>query len=128
MDPRVKSARGGRGWRGADSNRTETATSIQRRIDMPDNQTARSEFSRAMGDAKKQAGGVVNELSGAAQDLYDQAVDSGSQAASATKTAAQKTAGSFEKALRSLIEEQPYTAVLMAVGIGWLLGRIHRPL
>jgi ElaB/YqjD/DUF883 family membrane-anchored ribosome-binding protein len=95
---------------------------------MPDNQTARSEFSRAMGDAKKQAGGVVNELSGAAQDLYDQAVDSGSQVASATKTAAQKTAGSFEKALRSLIEEQPYTAVLMAVGIGWLLGRIHRPL
>ena len=95
---------------------------------MPENHAARSDFNRALGDAKKQAGGVVHELSGAAQDLYDQAVDSGSQVASATKTAAQKTAGSFEKALRNTIENQPYTAVLMAAGLGWLLGRIHRPL
>jgi hypothetical protein len=27
-----------------------------------------------------------------------------------------------------LIETQPYTAVLVALGIGWLLGRTHRPL
>ena len=26
------------------------------------------------------------------------------------------------------IQEQPYTATLIAFGIGWLLGRTHRPL
>jgi ElaB/YqjD/DUF883 family membrane-anchored ribosome-binding protein len=26
------------------------------------------------------------------------------------------------------IQEQPYTAALIALGIGWLLGRTHRPL
>jgi hypothetical protein len=26
------------------------------------------------------------------------------------------------------IQEQPYTATLIALGIGWLLGRTHRPL
>jgi ElaB/YqjD/DUF883 family membrane-anchored ribosome-binding protein len=26
------------------------------------------------------------------------------------------------------IQERPYTATLIALGIGWLLGRMHRPL
>jgi ElaB/YqjD/DUF883 family membrane-anchored ribosome-binding protein len=26
------------------------------------------------------------------------------------------------------IQEQPFTATLIALGIGWLLGRTHRPL
>ena len=42
--------------------------------------------------------------------------------------AARKTAGSFERALKNTIETQPYTAVAIALGIGWLLGRMHRPL
>jgi hypothetical protein len=36
--------------------------------------------------------------------------------------------GSFEKAIRNTIETQPYTAAAIALGIGWLLGRLHRPL
>jgi ElaB/YqjD/DUF883 family membrane-anchored ribosome-binding protein len=67
-------------------------------------------------------------VSGAAQDLYDQARDSASQVADAATTAARKTAGSFEKALRNTVETQPYTAVVIALGLGWLLGRMHRPL
>ena len=39
-----------------------------------------------------------------------------------------QTAGSFERALRNMIEQQPYTAVAIALGVGWLLGRMHRPL
>jgi ElaB/YqjD/DUF883 family membrane-anchored ribosome-binding protein len=27
-----------------------------------------------------------------------------------------------------MIEQQPYTAVAIALGVGWLLGRMHRPL
>jgi ElaB/YqjD/DUF883 family membrane-anchored ribosome-binding protein len=41
--------------------------------------------------------------------------------------AAQKTAGSFERALKNTIENQPYTAVAIALGVGWLLGSMHRP-
>ena len=46
----------------------------------------------------------------------------------AASAAAQNTAGSFERALRNMIEQQPYTAVAIALGVGWLLGRMHRPL
>jgi ElaB/YqjD/DUF883 family membrane-anchored ribosome-binding protein len=63
-------------------------------------------FNRAVDEAKKQA----------------------SHVADATGTAVRKTAHSFETAARELIENQPYTAVAIALGIGWLLGRLHRPL
>ena len=61
---------------------------------------------------KKQAGEALD----ATQDLYGLAVDRASQ-----------TRGSFEKALRNIIETQPYTAVAIALGLGWLFGRMHRP-
>jgi hypothetical protein len=64
----------------------------------------------------------------AAENLYDQAADSASQIAGATTIAARKTASSFEKALRNTIENQPYTAVVVALALGWLFGRMHRPL
>jgi hypothetical protein len=35
---------------------------------------------------------------------------------------------SFEVRLRTMIEEQPYTATAIALGLGWLLGRMHRPI
>lgn len=87
-----------------------------------------TDFNRAMGDARKQAGGVADVLTGAAQDVYGQARDSASDVADAASHAARKTAGSFERALRNTIETQPYTAVAIALGLGWLLGRMHRPL
>ena len=75
---------------------------------MPETLTPRTDVNR-----KKQAG----EVSDAAQDLNGQAVNSASQ-----------TAGSFKKAVRHTIENQPYTAVAIALGLGWLFGRMHRPL
>jgi len=63
-------------------------------------------FERAFGEARRQASNVAD----------------------ATSTAARKTAGSFESAVRDIVETQPYTAVGIALGIGWLLGRMHRPL
>jgi hypothetical protein len=55
-----------------------------------------------------------------AGDLADSAVaDSANRAA--------KTADSFLDALRETIESQPYTAVIIAFGLGWLWGRMHRP-
>jgi uncharacterized protein YjbJ (UPF0337 family) len=70
-----------------------------------------------VGNARTQLQGKLDQASGAAQDLYGQAAD-----------AARESAGNFDKWLRTTIETQPYTAAAVALGIGWLLGRLHRPL
>jgi len=62
-------------------------------------------FDRAVGEAKRQASNVAD----------------------AASNAARKTASSFETAAREIIENQPYTAVGIALAVGWLLGRLHRP-
>lgn len=95
---------------------------------MPQTRTTSSDFTRAFGDAKKQAGDVADEATGAAQDIYDQARDSAAGLADTANKAARRTANSFEGALRNTIENQPYVAVAIALGLGWLLGRTHRPL
>ena len=79
-------------------------------------ETSTTDFNHAMRDAKKQAGGVANEVSDAAFQVADAATN-----------AARKTASSFGKALRDTIESQPYTAVAIALALGWLFGRTHRP-
>src|SRR5690242_20677069 len=92
---------------------------------------AQESVGHALGDTKTQAEGVMNQVKGTAQDLYGQARDSASQLADVatdTVAAARDSASSFEAALRNTIETQPYTAVLTALGVGWLLGRMHRPL
>ena len=87
-----------------------------------------TDFNRAFGDAKKQASGVADVVSGAAQDVYGQARESAAEVADTAQAAARNTVGSFERAIRNTIETQPYTAAAIALGIGWLLGRMHRPL
>ena len=72
---------------------------------------------RVTGDAKTRAEGMANQAMGAAQDLYGQTAD-----------VARDTAATFDKWLRNTIETQPYTTAVVAIGIGWLLGRMHRPL
>ena len=72
---------------------------------------------RTTGDMKTQLQGKLDQAAGTAQDLYGQAAD-----------AARDTAVTFDKWLRTTIETQPYTTAIVALGIGWLLGRMHRPL
>jgi uncharacterized protein YjbJ (UPF0337 family) len=71
---------------------------------------------RTTGDVKTQFQGKPDQAAGAAQDLYGQAAD-----------AARDTAVSFDKWLRTTIETRPYTTAIVAFGIGWFLGRMHRP-
>ena len=85
---------------------------------------AEETIGRAAGNTKLEAEGAVNQLKGTAQDLYGQARDRASDAADT----ALQVGSSFEALLRNTIENQPYTAVAIALGIGWLLGRTHRPL
>ncbi len=72
---------------------------------------------RATGDTKSKVEGVLNQGAGAAQDLYGQTAD-----------VARQTASTFDTWLRNQIETQPYTTAIAALGLGWLLGRLHRPL
>jgi ElaB/YqjD/DUF883 family membrane-anchored ribosome-binding protein len=90
--------------------------------------TRPTDFDRALGDAKKQASGVASAITDAAEDVYGQARESAADVLDTAHTAARKTVGSFEQAIRNTIETQPYTAAAIALGIGWLLGRMHRPL
>jgi uncharacterized protein YjbJ (UPF0337 family) len=71
----------------------------------------------ATGDAKMRVEGLANQAVGAAQDLYGQTAD-----------AAREHAANLDNWLRNQIENQPYTTALVALGVGWLLGRMHRPL
>ena len=72
---------------------------------------------RATGDVETQIQGKLDQAAGAARDLYGQTAD-----------AARDTAANLDKWLRSTIETQPSTTAIVALGIGWLLGRMHRPL
>ena len=72
---------------------------------------------QATGDVKTQIRGKLDQATGTAQDLYGQTAD-----------AARDTAANFDRWLRTTIETQPYTTAIVALGIGWLLGRMHRPL
>jgi uncharacterized protein YjbJ (UPF0337 family) len=71
----------------------------------------------ATGDTKTKAKGLMNQAAGTAQDLYGQTAD-----------AARQTATTLDAWLRDSIETQPYTTAVVALGIGWLLGRLHQPL
>jgi ElaB/YqjD/DUF883 family membrane-anchored ribosome-binding protein len=95
---------------------------------MAQTSTKPTDFNRALGDAKKQVGDVADAFTDAAQDMVGQARESTADVVNATNTAARKTAGSLEQAVRNTIETQPYMAAAIALGIGWLLGRMHRPL
>ena len=77
---------------------------------------------RVTGDAKSQAEGVLEQAAGGAQDLYGQAKETASDAARAVR----QGATDLEGYIRQMIEQRPYTAALVALSAGWLLGRMAR--
>ena len=63
---------------------------------------------RVTGDAKTQAQGPLKQAAGDIQDLYGQAIDSAEDGIESAKN-------------------RPYTTAAIALGLGWLIGRSHRP-
>ena len=57
---------------------------------------------------------MMNHAAGTAQDLYGQTAD-----------VARQSAATLDSWLRNAIETQPYTTAIVALGIGWLLGRMQ---
>jgi len=77
-------------------------------------------FGKAVGDMSKELKGKADQAIGSAQDLYGQAKDTAAQAVSA----ARESAGDVEDYVRKTIEERPYTVVVAALCLGWLIGHI----
>jgi uncharacterized protein YjbJ (UPF0337 family) len=76
---------------------------------------------QATGDIKSQLQGKAKQVEGAAQDVYGQ-VESASDAVEAIR----ESASGAEDFLRTTIEDRPYTAAAVALGIGYLIGRFSR--
>jgi uncharacterized protein YjbJ (UPF0337 family) len=77
---------------------------------------------RATGDVKSQLQGKAKQVEGAAQVVYGQVKESASDAVEAIR----ESASGAEDFLRTTIEERPYTAAAVALGIGYLIGRFSR--
>jgi uncharacterized protein YjbJ (UPF0337 family) len=78
---------------------------------------------RATGDTKSQVQGKIKQAEGSAQDVYGQVKDSAGEAV----TAVRKFSDSLDDSIREYIEANPYTTAAVALGLGWLIGRSHRP-
>ena len=71
---------------------------------------------------EKPVEGVINQAAGAAQDLYGQAKETASDAAQAIRHGAVDA----EDYVRHTIEKRPYTTALVALCVGFLIGRMGR--
>jgi len=79
-------------------------------------------FGRATGDVKTEVQGKKKEMEGGLQDLYGQAKGTAADAAETIRESAIE-AGDF---VRTTIEQRPYTTAAVALGIGFLIGRLGR--
>jgi uncharacterized protein YjbJ (UPF0337 family) len=77
-------------------------------------------YASATGDLAHEAKGKMRQVEGAAQDLYGQTKDALSDAAQA----AQDSAIEARDVVRDIIEERPYTVALVALAVGFCLGRM----
>jgi len=99
---------------------------------------------RTTADTKAQNGGVLDQATGKAVEAYTQVKDAAMDAATSMQKGAKDAVSTMQKSaseasgavqegvkeaddyMRRLIEERPYTVALMALGIGWVVGRIGR--
>ena len=79
-------------------------------------------FGRATGDVKAQVEGKAKQAEDAVQDAYGQVKETASDAVEAIR----ESASGAQDFLRTTIEERPYTAAAVALGIGYLIGRFSR--
>jgi uncharacterized protein YjbJ (UPF0337 family) len=81
-------------------------------------------FGKAVGDVTREIKGKADQAMGSAQDLYGQAKDTASDAVEAAK----QGVSDVEDYVRTTIEQRPYTVVVAALCLGWMIGHIgsHR--
>jgi ElaB/YqjD/DUF883 family membrane-anchored ribosome-binding protein len=67
--------------------------------------------------------GQTQQAEDSVQDLYGQAKDAAGEAINAVG----KMPASLEDTIRHYIQNRPYTTAAIALALGWLIGRSHRP-
>jgi hypothetical protein len=95
---------------------------------MPEPRTPNSDFNRAFGDAKKQAAGVAGEVSDAAQDLYGQQRIAPPRSPMPPQGRRVKLPVLLRKRCAIRLKISPIQRLRFALALGWLFGRMHRPL
>jgi uncharacterized protein YjbJ (UPF0337 family) len=79
---------------------------------------------KVTGSAKTEAQGLMNQAAGAVQNAYGQAADAAAEGAETVKQAAIEG----HDVLKKFIEDNPHTAALIAIGIGFFIGyAAHQP-
>jgi uncharacterized protein YjbJ (UPF0337 family) len=79
---------------------------------------------KVTGNAKTEAQGLMNQAAGAMQNAYGQAADAAAESAETVKQAAIEG----HDFLKKFIEDNPQTATLIAIGIGFFIGyAAHQP-
>ena len=80
------------------------------------------------------SGGTAQDLRGKAGEAASKIAEVAQQAGTQAKEAAAETADSVramsdsvEDSLRDFIENKPYTTAAIALAVGWIIGRAHRP-
>jgi uncharacterized protein YjbJ (UPF0337 family) len=73
---------------------------------------------KVSGDTKTEVEGLVNQAAGAVQEAYGSAVDAATEGAQTVKDAA--VAG--HDTVKKFVEDNPHTAVAIALGIGLFIG------
>jgi hypothetical protein len=82
---------------------------------------------RSVIEARDRTTDVADQVKIAAEDLHGQTGRRASQVAAGSMKVACNAASSLGDAVRNSIKNQPYSAVAIALGLGWLLGRMPRP-
>lgn len=85
--------------------------------------TTKNPTGRGQEGVGRAAGGQMKQAEGSVQDLYGQAMDGAGEAIDAVR----KIPGSVEDSMREYILARPFSTAAIALGLGWLLGRSHRP-
>ena len=79
------------------------------------------------GDSKMQADGVVDKVAGKAQRVYGNAKDSVRDVAGDYGSGLLDTVEEYGDMLAEKVDERPITALLVAVGIGFLVALATKP-
>jgi uncharacterized protein YjbJ (UPF0337 family) len=81
---------------------------------------AEEAYGRATGDVKSEVQGKLQQAEGAAQEVYGQVKDQVKQTAASAADAVDKA----DDVVRDMIEHHPYTTAAVALGLGFLIGRL----
>jgi uncharacterized protein YjbJ (UPF0337 family) len=73
---------------------------------------------KVTGDTKSEVKGVMNQAAGAVQDAYGKTVDAAMEGAQTVKEATIQG----HDIVRKFVEDNPYTAAAIALGVGLLIG------